>query len=84
MIKSALLVPLLLKGVAAAFMPPMHLSIQRHQSAVTNVNHNMFPEASSLEVVDGEASEDPFDSYKATDEQKIIGIKVSSDIVSFI
>ena len=83
MIKSALLVPLLLKGVAAAFMPPMHLSIQRHQSAVTNMNH-MFPEASSLEVVDGEASEDPFDSYKATDEQKIIGIKVSSDIVSFI
>ena len=39
----------------------------------------MFPESGALEVVDEDStSSDPFDSYKATDEQKEVAIKDTS------
>ncbi|KAL7535257.1 hypothetical protein ACHAXR_009559 [Thalassiosira sp. AJA248-18] len=75
MIRSALLLPLLLNGVAA-FAPSA--PVQRYQSAATKMNQ-MFPGESSaaLEVVDDEtaSSADPFDSYQATAEQKTIATK---------
>lgn len=78
MVGSSLLLPLLLNGVAAfAPMPSAtSSSIHRYQSATTKMNQ-MFPEssASSLEILDEGESDDPFDNYKASDEQKVIATK---------
>mmetsp|Transcript_10957 Transcript_10957/g.20039 ORF Transcript_10957/g.20039 Transcript_10957/m.20039 type:complete len:218 (-) Transcript_10957:33-686(-) len=74
MLRSALLLPLLLNGVAAfAPMSSASSSIQRCQSAATMMNQM------SLEVVDEEgAAADPFDSYRPTSEQKVIAVKDTS------
>ena len=69
MIRSALVLQLVLSGVAA--FAPTAPSIKRYQSAGTEINQ-MFPSA-GLEVV-GEGT-DPFDSYTPSDEQKEIAFK---------
>lgn len=73
MIGSALLLPLLLNGVAA--FAPMPSGMQRCQSAATKMNQ-MFPESgSALEVEEESSSADPYDSYRATSEQKTVAVK---------
>ncbi|KAL3761465.1 hypothetical protein ACHAW5_001395 [Stephanodiscus triporus] len=73
MIKSALILQLLLSGVAA-FAPMMSTSIQRYQSTGTEMNQ-MFPTSSGLELEVVDEISNPFDSYTPTDDQKEIAIK---------
>lgn len=72
---STLLVPALLLNGVAAFAPMSSASSPiRYQAAETKMNQ-MFPESGTLEVVEEGESDDPFDLYKPTDEQKEIAIK---------
>ena len=76
MIASALLLPLLLEGVAA-FAPVPHAPSSIHRSAATKLSQMFSEESAALEVVDDEGGNaaDPFDIYRASDAQKEIAIK---------